>query len=226
MTDKQSAPQRIIAPSILASDFCALGEEIESIRSSGAQWVHIDVMDGQFTQNLAVGIPIVQSISKRFPGLFLDCHLMIHHPERFVAEFVKAGASQITIHVESETERGIEDVLGIIRSHGIRAGIALKPKTPLSEITPYLDKVDMVLVMTVEPGWGGQAFIRETLQTIQSVHSMKPEMDIQVDGGINGQTAHEAVRAGANVLVAGSAIFGLREEAKRREMVKHLQECE
>ena len=226
MPDSQpDQPMRIIAPSILASDFCALGDEIDSVMRCGAQWIHVDVMDGAFTKNLAVGIPIVKSVRKRFPEAFLDCHLMIERPDEFINEFHSAGASQITIHVESTTSVGIRETLTRIRALGLRAGIALKPHTPVATILPFIDEVDMVLVMTVEPGWGGQAFMHKTMETVRRVRAASASIDIQVDGGINKLTAVEAVQAGANVLVAGSAIFGLKTDEERAEAIAHMQNC-
>ena len=226
MPDSQpDQPMRSIAPSILASDFCALGDEIDSVIRCGAQWIHVDVMDGAFTKNLAVGIPIVKSVRKRFPDAFLDCHLMIERPDEFINEFHSAGASQITIHVESTTSVGIRETLTRIRALGLRAGIALKPHTPVATILPFIDEVDMVLAMTVEPGWGGQAFMHETMETVRRVRGASASIDIQVDGGINKLTAVEAVQAGANVLVAGSAIFGLQTDKERAEAIAHMQNC-
>ncbi|KNH08489.1 ribulose-phosphate 3-epimerase [Perkinsela sp. CCAP 1560/4] len=219
------SPRRIIAPSILACDFTSLGDEIQSVLECDAQWIHIDVMDGVFTKNISIGIPIIQSIHRKFPSVFLDCHLMIEYPDRWIKEFAQAGASQITIHFESKTEVGILETLKSIRSYGLRVGIALKPETPLSAVAAAMDAVDMVLVMTVNPGWGGQSFMPETLAKVQQIRLAHPKLDIQVDGGINMETAPLACRAGANILVAGSAIFGYKEQWKRLAFFRHCMEC-
>lgn len=197
-----------ISPSILACDFTRLGEEIESIRLAGAEMAHLDVMDGIFVTNISFGLPVIESIRKN-TNMFLDVHLMITEPERYIDRFIDAGADLVTFHVEATDchDRCIE----IIKSRGKRAAISVKPNTPIEAIYPYLDRCDMILVMTVEPGYGGQALIPECLEKVRKLRAEIDKrgiaVDIQVDGGINEGNAADAKAAGANVLVAGSAVF-------------------
>lgn len=197
-----------ISPSILACDFSRLGEEIESIRIAGAEMAHLDVMDGIFVTNISFGLPVIESIRKS-TEMFLDVHLMITKPERYIDRFIDAGADLVTFHVEATDcpDKCIE----IIKSRGKKAAISVKPNTPIEEIYPFLDSCDMILVMTVEPGYGGQALIPECLEKIKKLKAEIDKrglsVDIQVDGGINEKNAADAKAAGANVLVAGSAVF-------------------
>ena len=197
-----------ISPSILACDFARLGEEIESIRLGGAEMAHLDVMDGIFVTNISFGLPVIESIRKS-TSMFLDVHLMITKPERYIERFIDAGADLVTFHIEATDcpDKCIE----IIKSKGKLAAISVKPNTPIEEIYPYLDRCDMILVMTVEPGYGGQALIPECLEKVRKLKAEIDKrglaVDIQVDGGINEKNAQDAKAAGANVLVAGSAVF-------------------
>ena len=197
-----------ISPSILACDFSKLGEEIESIRLGGAEMAHLDVMDGIFVTNISFGLPVIESIRKS-TSMFLDVHLMITKPERYIERFIDAGADLVTFHIEATDcpDKCIE----MIRSKGKLAAISVKPNTPIEEIYPYLDRCDMILVMTVEPGYGGQALIPECLEKVKKlkaeIDNRGLAVDIQVDGGINEKNAADAKAAGANVLVAGSAVF-------------------
>ena len=197
-----------ISPSILACDFARLGEEIESIRLGGAEMAHLDVMDGIFVTNISFGLPVIESIRKS-TSMFLDVHLMITKPERYIERFIDAGADLVTFHIEATDcpDKCIE----MIRSKGKLAAISVKPNTPIEEIYPYLDRCDMILVMTVEPGYGGQALIPECLEKVKKLKAEIDKrglaVDIQVDGGINEKNAADAKAAGANVLVAGSAVF-------------------
>ena len=197
-----------LAPSILSADFCELGSQIEEIGNAGAQYVHIAVMDGVFVPSISFGMPIVSCIRPR-TKLFLDVHMMVTKPERYVEEFVKCGADSVTIHVEASD--CVEDTLKKIRSLGAKAGIALNPETPVKEILPYLEMVDMVLVMTVHPGFGGQAYIPECTDKIKEVRAAikekKLNVNLEIDGGVNLDNLQMNLDAGANVIVAGSAVF-------------------
>lgn len=197
---------KLVAPSILSADFANLEKELKAISAAGADWVHVDVMDGHFVPNLTIGIPVVESLKKVSP-MPLDVHLMIEKPERYVEDFVKAGSDYLTIHVEA-TEKPHE-VLRKIRSLGAKAGITLRPGTPLSEIMPYLGEVDLVLVMTVEPGFGGQSFMMDQVEKMKALREERERRGykylIEVDGGVNEKTL--AYCKDADVLVAGSYVF-------------------
>jgi ribulose-phosphate 3-epimerase len=200
-----------IAPSLLAADFADLGSEIRKVEKAGCDMLHIDVMDGHFVPNLTVGPFIVKAI-RRLTKLPLDTHLMIEDPAKYVPEFAKAGSDSITVHAEA-CPKDLEDVLRLIRSSGLKCGVSLKPASPLSMIERVLGDVDQVLMMTVNPGFGGQAFMPGVLPKIRECRA-KFTGDIQVDGGINRETSKQAVEAGANVLVAGTAIFGAPDPSK------------
>ena len=199
--------QVLIAPSILSADFSKLGEEIKRIEAGGADWVHVDVMDGMFVPNLTLGPPIIKSIRKT-TNLPFDVHLMIEQPDRYLADFKKAGADIITVHAEACPH--LHRTLSEIRKLGCKAGVSLNPSTPVSVIENVLDNLDLILVMSVNPGFGGQSFIEQTLDKLADTKKLigKRPIFIEVDGGISPVNAQSVINAGANVLVAGSAVFG------------------
>ncbi len=201
--------ENIASASILSADFCNLGRDIQKAEEAGCRYIHFDVMDGVFVPNISYGIPILKAVSKVVKGT-LDVHLMIIDPIKYVKDFAANGADIITFHAESESD--IAGTIKVIHSCGKKAGLAIKPGTPVSAVEPYLDLLDMVLVMTVEPGFGGQGFIYSTIDKIAEVKSMIEsrglDIPIQVDGGINGETAELVKNAGAEILVAGSYLFG------------------
>ncbi len=198
----------ILAPSILAADFKELGKEIQTIQENGAEYLHFDVMDGMFVPSISFGMPVLQSI-RPITNIVCDAHLMVTEPIRYVEAFAKAGADIITVHVEACED--IHATIAKIREFGMKVGVSICPDTPVSAVDELLDKVDMVLIMSVHPGFGGQKFIPESLDKIRELRAMIEErglnVDIQVDGGIYTHNVEEVVKAGANIIVAGSAVF-------------------
>lgn len=213
----------IISPSVLAADFSRLGEELKKVELAGAEYIHLDVMDGIFVPNISFGIPVISAVRKCTSAVF-DVHLMITEPKRYIDDFVKAGADIITIHIESCEDP--LDVVRYIRSKGVRAAVSVKPATPINTVYSMLDELDMVLVMTVEPGFGGQKMIPETVEKVRELRSYMNEhglnVDIEVDGGITPENLHIVTEAGANVIVAGSAIFKADDPAGVIEQMKNM----
>lgn len=228
--DRPAALRPIIAPSILASDFARLLDECNSVLSSeggAAEWLHVDVMDGHFVPNISIGMCVVEAIRKHLKHAFLDVHCMITDPDRWVNDMAKAGASQLTFHVEATEDP--KAVARHIRAAGMQCGVALKPKTPASAVTELVEEklVDMVLVMTVEPGFGGQSFMHDMMPKVSQLRQAYPHLNIQVDGGLSETTIDAAAKAGANVIVAGTSIFKASSrrgatEAMRNVVKKHL----
>ena len=198
----------ILAPSILSADFCELGKQIEEIEKAGAQYLHVDVMDGIFVPSISFGMPIVSSVRPR-TKMFMDVHMMVTRPERYVEEFIQCGADGVTIHEEACD--CVAETLCRIREAGAQAGLAINPETPVEKLYPYLDKMDMALIMTVHPGFGGQKYIPYTTQKIRDLKKMMEEKhcqaDIEVDGGVSLNNVQEVLDAGANIIVAGTAVF-------------------
>jgi ribulose-phosphate 3-epimerase len=211
----------IVAPSILAADFTQLGDEIRRVEAAGADWIHCDIMDGHFVDNISFGPEVVGRV-RGLTSLPLDIHLMIEHADHYVPRFIKAGANSITVHVEPEAKHSVVATLQQIRDAGCRAGLTLNPETSFDLVEPFLDKIDMLLVMTVHPVFGGQSFRADQMQKVKRARSLKGSIDIEVDGGINAETARVSIENGANVLVAGTSIFHAKDYAKAiRELRGH-----
>ena len=205
-----------LSPSILAADFVNLERDIRALKTAGADYVHVDVMDGLFVPNISIGIPVVAAI-RGITDLPLDVHLMIDRPIRYVERFCKAGADILTVHVEADTEENTRHALEIIRDLGVRPAICVKPKTPAEAVLPFIDLCSLILVMTVEPGFGGQSFMADMMPKVEKIRAYinekNPACELEVDGGVNEQTAEVCKAAGANVLVAGSADFKAADKA-------------
>ncbi len=212
-----------IAPSILSADFANLQRDIENIAENGGDWVHVDVMDGIFVPNITIGIPVVKAL-RPVTDLPLDVHLMIDRPVRYVEDFVKAGADYVTVHIEADQPQNTLEALDKIHALGCKAGIVLKPKTPVEAAIPYLEKCDLILVMTVEPGFGGQKFMADQMDKLKQLRAwmddINPDCLLEVDGGVDADTCTVCKESGADVLVAGSAYF---KAADRKVFVKTIQ---
>jgi ribulose-phosphate 3-epimerase len=210
-----------IAPSILSADFSKLGEDIKEVELGGADYIHVDVMDGHFVPNITIGPLVVEAI-RPITNLPLDVHLMIENPDTYIPQFAKAGADIISVHVEAC--RHLHRTIHLIKDHGVKAGIVLNPATPVNVIEPIIEEVDLVLLMTVNPGFGGQRFIEPVLSKIEQVSSLVKSrnlsVEIEVDGGVNAITAQKCINAGANVLVAGSAIYN---EVDRERAIREIR---
>ncbi|MBH25298.1 MAG: ribulose-phosphate 3-epimerase [Myxococcales bacterium] len=217
----------IIAPSILASDFARLAEECAAVLDAGADWLHVDVMDGRFVPNITIGIPVVAALQKHHPDAVLDVHLMIDEPERYVERFVEAGADIVTVHAEAT--RHLHRTLQAIRAAGARAGVSLNPATPVSALEHVLGDLDLILIMSVNPGFGGQAFIPETLPKLKATRQLlasrgrEDDVVLEVDGGVKASNIGAIAAAGANAFVAGSAIF--KGELSYRETIQKMREA-
>ena len=211
----------IISPSILSADFANLERDIKRVECAGADWLHIDVMDGHFVPNITIGVPVIASI-KKVAQIPLDVHLMIENPEKYIESFVKAGSNILTFHYEAVGNSEVISLIRFIKSFGIKAGLSIKPHTPVSEIMKYLSEADMLLIMTVEPGFGGQKFMEECAEKIKPARENYTDLIIQVDGGINAVTGKFCRYLGADSLVAGSYIYGADDIQKAVKMLREV----
>ena len=194
-----------ISPSILSADFSHLGADCRMVLDAGAQMLHYDVMDGHFVPNISFGVPVLKSLHKALPDAFYDVHLMITHPQQYAEAFAKAGASLLNFHLECDDD--IQETIDAIKAQGCKEGMSIKPGTPVEELGYYLDQLDLVLVMSVEPGFGGQKFMADQMEKLRALRAKRPELILEVDGGVNRETAPICRENGADVAVAGTAVF-------------------
>lgn len=212
-----ASPKLLVAPSLLAADFSQLEAEIHRVEAAGADWLHLDIMDGHFVDNISFGPAVVATVRK-LTQLPLDVHLMIEHPDHYLPRFLEAGANSISVHVEPDAKHDVAQTLSAIRAAGCGAGLALNPATPFEAVEPYLGTIDLLLVMTVHPGFGGQAFRPEMMEKVRRAkawrEAQQTTLHIEVDGGINAETAKSSAESGVNILVAGTSIFRADDYAK------------
>ena len=213
--------QAIIGPSILNADLARLADESRRMLDAGADYLHLDVMDGHFVPNLTLGHPVIKCLRKNIPQVYFDAHMMVDKPEQWIQEIAGAGANQYTFHIEATTPETIRDVIRKIKEAGMKVGVGIKPKTDVNVISKYMDDIDVVLIMTVEPGFGGQKFMGDMMEKIRWIRKTYPHfLHVEVDGGVNMKTIEECAEAGANIIVSGSALIDSQQPKKDIEYMR------